>query len=117
MNQRFLPLLTTISLFAVACSTNKASYREAAPPSPAVQATADGKITTATGGEAEESRPQSPTFDGDIRNRIAPAASTNSAAAVMVMAFMLSWDGARFCVPGPSDGDAESPSPGDGVSA
>jgi len=66
MKQRFLLLLTTISLFAVSCSTGKASYREAAPPSPSpkVEAAADGKIntvTTATGGEAVDSRPQAPT--------------------------------------------------------
>ena len=64
MNQRFLPLLTTISLFAVACSTGKASYREAAPPSPSAQVSADG-VTGATSnissGETLDSRPQVPT--------------------------------------------------------
>lgn len=64
MKQRFLPLLTTFSLFAVACSTGKASYREAAPPSPSAQVSADGvtgATSNITSGETLDSRPQVPT--------------------------------------------------------
>lgn len=64
MKQRFLPLLTTFSLFALACSTGKASYREAAPPSPSAQVSADGvtgATSNITSGETLDSRPQVPT--------------------------------------------------------
>lgn len=67
MNLRLLTLTVVLAAFSAACSTGKASYREsAAPPSPApaVQGEADGSIanaTTATGGEAQDSRPQAPT--------------------------------------------------------
>lgn len=65
MKLRFLLLLTTFSALLVACSSSKAAYRDSAPPSPtpAVQAAADGSIantTAASGGESQDSRPQSP---------------------------------------------------------
>lgn len=67
MNLKFTTIFAVLAVFSAACAGGKASYREssAAPPSPApaLQA-ADGSIalaTSATGGEAQDSRPQSPT--------------------------------------------------------
>lgn len=70
MNLRLFTLMAVFSAFSAACSAGKASYREsAAPPSPApaVQGEAGstalttGSNSNATGGEAQDSRPQAPT--------------------------------------------------------